>query len=197
MSPAVTPIPPTTGEVARQTCSKCNVDLADSALKCGGCQGYVHYKCSGLPEYQLIRLAVSQSSYNCYDCVKAKDLKGDDEKFSLEVEKIKVQIAKEVSLAELNRSTNNDTDSTEQTGESNAENQINPTNANPFPVCKYYFCRKAANTVGEELAVITLTPSYVTATSRGVTDEVAAKRVRVATMSTLSYAQITVADLTM
>ena len=138
MSPAVTSIPPTTGEDVRPTCRRCIVDLADSALKCGGCQGYVHYKCSGLPEYQLIRLAVSQSSYNCYDCVKAKDLKGDNEKFSLEAEKIKVQIAKENSLAELNRSTNTDTDSTDQNGESNAENQINPTNANPFPVCKYY-----------------------------------------------------------
>ena len=89
MSPAVTPIPPTTGEETRQKCLSCKGALADSALKCDTCTEYVHLRCSGLPDYQLIRLAVSQCSYNCSDCVKAKDLRGDDEKHKLEATKIK------------------------------------------------------------------------------------------------------------
>ena len=107
MSPAVTPVPPTTGEETRQKCLSCEGALADSALKCDTCTEYVHLRCSGLPDYQLIRLAVSQCSYNCSDCVKAKDLRGDEEKHKLEATKIKELKEKEIAIVQTESNVNN------------------------------------------------------------------------------------------
>ena len=126
MSPAVTTIPATTGDDDRQTCMSCVGDLSDSALKCGGCQGYVHLRCSRLPEYQLIRLAVSQISYNCSNCVATKDLQGDGEKLKIETAMIQELIAKEVSIIDLDTSSNDTVVNTGQNGENGTVNELEP-----------------------------------------------------------------------
>ena len=135
MSPAVTPTPLTLENGTKPTCESCKGTLADSALKCAGCQGYIHLRCSNLPEYQLIRFVVSQSTYHCSNCVKLKDLKGAEDKFDAEVAKVKELIKKEISIVNLNK--DEDSEVNNATGEPNANN-VEPTNANPLPVCKYY-----------------------------------------------------------
>ena len=104
MSPAVTSIPPTPEGEARPTCISCVGELSDAALKCCHCQAHVHLRCSLLPDYQLIRLASTQSSYSCPKCVKSKDLKGDEENYTDEETRIKEIIAKEVSIVDNNNS---------------------------------------------------------------------------------------------
>ena len=97
MSPAISPItPPTDGE-ARPTCCCCMGALSEVALKCTGCQAHVHLRCSELPDYQLVRLALSQAQYMCCNCVKTKTVQTMDE-YDTETTKIKEAIAKEVSI---------------------------------------------------------------------------------------------------
>lgn len=52
-------------------CAMCRrrVDRDHGALRCDGCEGWVHYLCSGLPVYQLILLAGSARKYLCSACV--------------------------------------------------------------------------------------------------------------------------------
>ena len=93
-------------------CVSCLGDLADIALKCNTCKGCVHLRCSGMPDYQLARLSVSQAHYLCNSCVKEKDFDGDTELYSSECTKIQEIIAKELSIIEqtnldANRTGNN------------------------------------------------------------------------------------------
>ena len=140
MARAVVTIPQVEGE-ARKSCTSCKGELADSALKCKNCNEYTHLSCSSVPKYMLIRFSIAQASYICPSCVKIKDLGGDEEKYSEEATKIAEIIAKESSLvskaAELANKSNSEIPDNNATGESNANN-VEPTNANPLPVCKYY-----------------------------------------------------------
>ena len=140
MAPAVVKIPQVEGE-ARNSCISCKGELTDSALRCNNCQKYTHLSCSNVPKYMLIRFSITQASYICPSCVKSKDLSGDEEKYSEEATKIAEIIAKESSLvskaAEQANKSNSEIPDNNATGESNGNN-IEPTNANPLPVCKYY-----------------------------------------------------------
>ena len=98
MSPAVATIPdPADGE-ERPTCNSCVGKLADIALRCSGCKTYIHLRCSGMPENQLVRLSLSQASCVCTTCVKTKDAGNDDEKYDAECTKMREVIAKEISI---------------------------------------------------------------------------------------------------
>ena len=98
MPPAVTAITPANEGEATPTCKACVGPLSDLALKCCHCNGHVHLRCSGLPDYILVRLTVTQSTYSCFMCVKSKDLKADDDKYNTELTKLNEVIAKEVSI---------------------------------------------------------------------------------------------------
>ena len=67
------------------TCNFCLEFLDSMALKCGKCQCWVHLTCSALPEYYLVRLAVTQASYACQKCVQEKEMEDGkyEEQFSL------------------------------------------------------------------------------------------------------------------
>ena len=106
MSPAVSSIPPTQDDETRATCSSCVSPVSDLALKCTHCQAYTHLRCSGLPDYQLVRLLVTQSSYSCVSCVKSKDVK--DDKYDQELTRVNETIAKEISIIDqINAEANN------------------------------------------------------------------------------------------
>ena len=98
MAPAVTIIPPASDGEARPICKSCAGELADVALKCTNCKGHIHLRCSGMPEYQLVRLSVSQASYMCWGCVKTKDADNDEEKYNAECTKMREVVAKEISI---------------------------------------------------------------------------------------------------
>ena len=148
MSPALTAIPPTPDGEARPKCIGCMGDLSDSALKCGHCQAHVHLRCSGLPDYLLIRLAVTQSSYSCLICVKLKDMKGDEASYSAELTKINETIAKEISI--IDQENNNDSEESgnngDEAGSTQRSSQTNQDNSNGLQpvittqraVCKFY-----------------------------------------------------------
>ena len=98
MSPAVVPVSPTQDGEASPTCSKCLGTLSDVALKCKGCQVYVHLRCSDQADYQLVRFSVTQAAFACTNCVKTKDTTED--KYEEELAKIKEILAKEESIIE-------------------------------------------------------------------------------------------------
>ena len=153
MSPAITSIPPTPEGEARPVCAGCFGTMADASLKCGNCRRLVHLRCSELPEYQLVRLAVTQASFLCAKCVITKDLDNDEEKYSEELLKLREIIAKEVTIIEqanldaTDRSENtNLVENSSVTSASSAKNHGSPNNnsqarAAPqsnMPVCKFY-----------------------------------------------------------
>ena len=109
--------------------------------KCGNCQGHVHLRCSGLPDYQLVRLSVTQSSFSCSNCVKSKDLKGDNAKYDAELNKLKELIAKEESL--INQISEQSTISPpENSANANTSEEVRTQEtATTKPVCKYYMQR--------------------------------------------------------
>ena len=65
MSPAVTGL-----LGVDEVCNSCMAKLDTGALKCSKCQNLIHLSCSGLPEYQMVRFAVSQAQYLCMRCCK-------------------------------------------------------------------------------------------------------------------------------
>ena len=79
------------------TCHFCFEMLDSMALKCGKCQCLVHFTCSALPEYYLVRLAVTQASFACQKCVQEKEMEDDkyEEQFSL----LKAVLARETVIA--------------------------------------------------------------------------------------------------
>ena len=100
MTPAVTAILAIPEGVAHPTCTSCLGGLADIALRCNTCKTYVHLRCSGMPEYQLARLSISQAHYLCTICVKAKDFEENAVKYDAECTKIQEVFAKELSIIE-------------------------------------------------------------------------------------------------
>ena len=148
MTPAVTAIPETTEGNPRPSCYRCLGELSDAALRCSNCQSHVHFQCSGLPDYQIIRLTLTQSSFNCSKCVLAKDAKGDKEKYDEELNKIKEIVTKEVSIiakinADIEQSENNtDQSKPDQTDEvANTTTNYTGQKSNT-PLCKYYLRRE-------------------------------------------------------
>ena len=143
MVPAVVSIPETTDEETRPHCSGCRGELSDTALKCGNCQAHIHLRCSRLPEYQLVRFVLTQITYNCQDCVKLKDAKGDEMKFEEEFTKIKETIAKEISIidqinADESKSQSQNEEATKEDGkEENVEAVLKSKK-----LCHYYTNRK-------------------------------------------------------
>ena len=50
-------------------CYKCLIELESECLKCSHCSSSIHFRCSDLPVYALLRLKTSQASYVCRTCV--------------------------------------------------------------------------------------------------------------------------------
>ena len=132
MSPALTTITRTMDDEARQTCSSCMGELSDMALKCNKCQRYVHLRCSGMPEYQLARLAVSQVHFVCASCVKSKDF-DDEDHYNAEITKTREIIAKEISIIDQ---LNKDADSSISLSPN--EKEADKTQADKTPNCRYF-----------------------------------------------------------
>ena len=128
--PAISAIPSTSDNASRQTCISCLGLLAEAALKCKNCQAYVHLRCSGLAEYQLVRFRVTNASYVCATCVKTKDMT--EEKYGEELTKVREIMAKEESLVEqvdkeLNITELNITDTESRSVAEPVENGHNPS----------------------------------------------------------------------
>ena len=51
------------------TCVKCLVNLEDECLKCSKCTANLHFRCSQLPDYMLLKFKTSQANYVCRTCV--------------------------------------------------------------------------------------------------------------------------------
>ena len=74
-------------------CYACNTKLADEALKCKTCQRLVHFECSDLPDYHLVRLFLQrQSTYTCRECITA------DAKYMEMLSKVKTTKEQEVTI---------------------------------------------------------------------------------------------------
>ena len=158
MAPAITAIPETPEGETRPTCVSCMGILSDYALKCSHCQGHVHLSCSRLPEYQLIRLTISQSSFSCADCVKSKDAKGDGDKYDNELTKLNETIAKEESIIQqLQTDANKSTNEANNQPNLNAEQVAGQLNSNSArvtdqrvatkPVCRYFLRKECRHGV--------------------------------------------------
>ena len=139
MSPVVTAVAPAREGEARPTCYNCVGVLSDSALRCSSCQSHVHLRCSGLLDYQLVRLSVTQSSYNCANCVRAKDMKGDSANYDTELAKIKELIAKEISIIDQqsDESIVNESQEDQNSGQ-NGNGNITPAVSKNAAICRFY-----------------------------------------------------------
>ena len=51
------------------TCETCQIPVCEEALKCNKCSLLCHLGCSGFPEYQLVRFAITRCSYLCRGCL--------------------------------------------------------------------------------------------------------------------------------
>ena len=145
MSPAVTPIQANIDSETRPTCSSCVGELADSALRCTNCKAYVHLRCSGLPDHQLLRLSFTQASYMCLMCIKTKELENDEEKYSAEITKIKELITKEMSIIEQAESEANRSSQTVDIASGDAREvniESNPGRTKKPGICRLYVNRK-------------------------------------------------------
>ena len=78
-----------------EVCKSCMAKLDTAALKCSKCQHYIHMSCYGLPEYQMVRFAVSQAQYLCMSCCKTDT---GDQKYEEEVKSIKELLDREKLL---------------------------------------------------------------------------------------------------
>lgn len=153
MSRALVQIPPTPEGEDRPVCLSCMGVVAESALKCGHCGGHVHLRCSELPQYHLIRLAATQSSFSCSGCVKVKDCRGDVAKYNAEFDKVKELIELEESVVKeitdpltdnsLPLSTEDTTELHERNSSTGIQNdKMNNQNKSvPGKVCKFYLRR--------------------------------------------------------
>ena len=146
MSPAITTSTSTTDEGTPTTCASCLGLLTEAALKCKNCTAYIHLRCSGLPEYQLVRFAVTQSAFICGNCVKTKDT--DEGKYQSELTKIREIMAQEESLIEQ---TQREADETVNESDANLQAVNDSTSQTDAPVppkpsttaiCKYYITRE-------------------------------------------------------
>ena len=88
------------------TCTSCMDFLEYLALKCRTCSGYTHLRCSELPEYQIVRLAVTQASYVCSACVKSNEIA--EERYDTELEKVKDIVSKEKLAVEMAKKSSQD-----------------------------------------------------------------------------------------
>lgn len=67
--------------------------LADEALKCRSCQRLVHFECSDLPDYHLVRLLLHrQSTYTCRECI------GGEAKYTEMLSKVKTTKEQEANI---------------------------------------------------------------------------------------------------
>ena len=152
MSPAITAVnfPENEDETAAQVCVSCLGLLTETALKCKNCQALVHLRCSGMPEYQLVRFAVTQAAYTCGKCVKSKDM--NEERFEAELTKIRETMAMEESIIEqtqreADRNTLDDTNGNEDQNNQNVNTIVNSDSskkpeAATASICRYYIKRE-------------------------------------------------------
>lgn len=141
MSPAVANIRAIEDSETRPICLSCFGEVADSALKCCHCESHIHFRCSMLPDYQLIRFSVTQSSYSCQNCVKVKDMNGDEESYGLELTKVMEIKTKEVSILDQVNATVNSPSHDAAVGHNPDTNEVANSQqgeARTTPVCKYY-----------------------------------------------------------
>ena len=73
-------------------CSQCLITLDTAGLKCMNCTTFVHLRCSGMPDYHLVWLALTQASFMCQRCVTGTVA---DDKYEAEVESISTIIERE------------------------------------------------------------------------------------------------------
>ena len=130
------------GEIA-PSCLSCLGPLAVSALECKSCKGLVHLRCSEMPDYSLVRLAITQASYECLICVKTKEL--DEDRYAAELTKVQELIAKEKSIIEQQKDQDDYQDAQDNIQEREADENINSgeirsyeQNKKKVPICKYY-----------------------------------------------------------
>ena len=138
MCPAITPVPTAADDQGRPTCNSCIGELSDMAVKCAKCQVFVHLRCTGLPEYQLVRLAVSQAQFSCANCVKTKDVE-DEERYNAEVTKIREKIAKEISIIDQLEDGSKSAAASE---EDTPKEETNNSNSKSKAICRYFLRRK-------------------------------------------------------
>ena len=83
-------------------CSFCHTSLDSLCVKCQKCKGQTHLSCTGLPEYQLVRLIVTSASYACMKCVETSET--DVETYASELGKINQCKGREKKLREAGHS---------------------------------------------------------------------------------------------
>ena len=94
MSPALTNAP------NDAVCRSCETRLDGRGLKCTKCSLFTHVRCSELPDYQLVRYAVTSIQYCCIKCCKSdagEDAYNDEIKEIHELKDKEKQIVKETS----------------------------------------------------------------------------------------------------
>ena len=69
MEPTPGSAPPTIEKQSVSSCVICNEEAVKDVLPCSGCAGKVHFKCSGLPNYQVATYRKSQRKFTCEICV--------------------------------------------------------------------------------------------------------------------------------
>ena len=108
------------------SCAQCMSPLNANSLKCMRCSLMLHLRCSGLPEYHIVRLATTQTSYMCQKCVR---LELEDEKYDEEIAQVKALMsAEEAVIKSINDEMQNDTINSELMSQANVNRSGNDTN---------------------------------------------------------------------
>ena len=108
------------------SCAQCMSPLNTNSLKCMRCASMLHLRCSGLPEYHIVRLATTQTSYMCQKCVRSEL---EDEKYDEEIAQVKALIsAEEAVIKSINDEMQNDTINSELMSQANVNRSVNDTN---------------------------------------------------------------------
>ena len=151
MSPALTDAP------NDGVCQSCETQLDGRGLRCTKCTKYTHVSCSELPDYQLVRYALSNIQYCCIRCCKTEtgeDIYNQEITQIHELKEKEDQIVKNVddnttespeeeensSKKEQNKSRpGKDSDKSEANDNSgsNSQNGV-PSSTTKKPNCRYY-----------------------------------------------------------
>ena len=160
MSPALTDAP------SEGVCFSCMVTLDERGLKCTKCHRFIHVQCSELPDYILVRYAVSSIQYCCIQCCKSEIGEENNREETDAIQQLREReksIVREITDENSQVSTETEThtngpgrgstedgtppngtpNQSEGTSSANANSQQNgQTNQKSDSVCRYYLQKK-------------------------------------------------------
>ena len=143
MSPALTDAP------NEAVCKSCMTILDGRGLKCTKCQSFIHVSCSELPEYLLVRYAVSSIQYCCKVCCKNET---GEERYPQEISAIQdlkekekqiiLQATAENENSEIPKAEENGIDQETISGSQNRTQEVATSTNKSNDVCRFFLQKR-------------------------------------------------------